>query len=63
MKTKDEPDDGTKYKSPDPDDVENVKLVEKLSSVKKMFKELRDKSMGALEKCRNVEASGGGPYA
>ena len=43
--------------------METVKLVERLSSVKKMFKELRDKSMGALEQCRNVESSGGGAYA
>lgn len=63
MKTEEEPDDGTKYVYPSPDEVEFVNFVENVSAVKKLFKELRDKSMEALESCRPVSSGGGGAYA
>ena len=53
---------GTDYKAPDPDDVEKVKLTCKLSCVKKLFKELREKSLDAMKSCRCVSSSGPGPY-
>lgn len=54
--------EGTTFKAPDPDDVESINLVCKLSCVKKLFAELRKKSMDALNSCRCVSAAGPGPY-
>ena len=54
--------DGTVIVPPDPDDVEQYNLVCKLSCVKKLFKELRDKSMDAMHQCRPCGGGGGGPF-
>ena len=54
--------EGTKPIAPKPDDVEKIKLVCKLSCVKKLFKELREKSLEALKSCRCVSSSGPGPF-
>lgn len=47
----------TKYIVPKEDDVENYNLACKLSSVKKLFKELREASIKAMAECREVKAT------
>jgi hypothetical protein len=54
--------EGTTYIAPKEDDVEKVKLVCKLSCVKKLFKTLRENSLETMKKCRCVSSSGPGPY-
>ena len=54
--------EGTKPIAPKPDDVEKINLVCKLSCVKKLFKELREKSLETLKSCRCVSSAGPGPY-
>lgn len=41
---------GQKYKKPDDDKVEQFSLQEKLSSVKKLFKEFREKANERMKK-------------
>ena len=50
--------EGTKYKKPVEDNVENFVLSSKISNVKKLFKELREKSIETMKKCRCVSPSG-----
>ena len=54
--------EGTTYKKPKEDDVENVTLKCKLSCVKTLFQQLREKSMEQLKSCRCVSQSGPGSY-
>ena len=54
--------EGTVPIAPKPDDVENINLVCKLSCVKKLFAELRKKSMDAMMAGRPCGGGGGGPY-
>lgn len=54
--------EGTTYIAPKQDDVEDFNIVCKLSCVKKLFKELREKSLDAMEACRGVSSAGPGPY-
>ena len=53
----------TKYKEPVPDNVEKYKLVDKLNAVKKLFKELREKSIKAMKQCRCVSCCGAGSFS
>lgn len=46
--------EGTTYVAPKEDNVESFNLVCKLSCVKKLFKELREKSLDAMKSCRCV---------
>ena len=54
--------EGTKYIPPKPDMVEYVILMEKLSPVKKLFQQLREKSMDALKEFRFPKFAGPGPF-
>ena len=54
--------EGTVYVAPRYDDVEDFRLVNKLSNVKKLFQELRYKSITALKQGKPSQASGGGPW-
>lgn len=53
---------GTKYVPPKEDDVEKFKLVDKLSCVKKLFQELREKSIESMKQLRGGQCCGSGPY-
>lgn len=54
--------EGTTYIAPKEDDVEDVNLVCKMSCVKKLFQQLREKSLDAMKSCRGVASAGPGPY-
>ena len=54
--------EGTTYIPPKEDDVESVNLVNKLSCVKKLFQQLREKSLGAMKTSRCIGSAGPGPY-
>ena len=54
--------EGTVYVAPRQDEVEDFRLVNKLSNVKKLFQELRYKSIAALKKGKPAQAGGGGPW-
>ena len=55
--------EGTKYIAPKEDAVEDYTLSCKLSSVKSLFKEFREKAMETMKQCRKVSSSGSGTYA
>ena len=54
--------EGTTYVPPKEDAVEQYNLVCKLSCVKNLFKQFREKSLETMKQCRCVSPSGGGPY-
>ena len=54
--------EGTVYVAPRQDAVEEFRLVNKLSNVKKLFQELRYKSITALKQGKPSQAGGGGPW-
>ena len=54
--------EGTTHIAPKEDDVEDVNLVCKMSCVKKLFQQLREKSLDAMKSCRCVASAGPGPY-
>ena len=54
--------EGTVYIAPKEDAVEDVNLVCKMSCVKKLFQQLREKSLDAMWACRCVSSAGPGPY-
>ena len=54
--------EGTKYIPPKEDAVEDYTLSCKLSNVKSLFKEFREKAMETMKQCRKVSSSGSGPY-
>ena len=54
--------EGTTYIAPKEDAVEDYSLVNKLSCVKSLFKEFREKAMETMKSCRCVSSSGPGPY-
>ena len=55
--------EGTKYIKPKEDDVEDFKLICKLSAIKSLFKEFRQKAIDSgLKSCRCVSPSAPGPY-
>ena len=54
--------EGTTHIAPKEDDVENVVLVNKISCVKKLFRQMRDQALDTLEASRCTTSSGPGPY-
>lgn len=50
------------YTAPKEDQVEDINLVCKLSCVKKLFQQLRNKSMETMKSCRCVSPSAPGPF-
>lgn len=54
--------EGTTYIAPKEDAVEDYTLSCKLSCVKSLFKEFREKAMETMKQCRKVSSSGSGPY-
>ena len=54
--------EGTVFKAPEPDDVENINLVQKLSAVKNLFQIMRDMSIDTMKQCREIKVCGSGPW-
>lgn len=54
--------EGTTYIAPKEDAVEQFTLTNKLSCVKKLFQELREKSLDTMKQCRCVAPCGPGPF-
>ena len=54
--------EGTVFKPPKEDNVEKYTLQEKLSAVKELFQQLREKSLEAMYECRVVSPCGAGPW-
>lgn len=60
--TTNEKPEGTTYIPPKEDAVESYNLVPKLSKIKEMFQEMREKSLEAMKTPRCVACCGAGPY-
>ena len=54
--------EGSSFTMPREDDVEDYTLVKKLSNVKKLFQEMREKSLQSMQQQRGVSPGGSGPY-